>query len=102
LHDGYTSLSQKETVHNTAIDAVQYEIFWEITPEILAEFDADQNISDFNEINNNINMVYGSMGCPSLSMEPAFVLAKGEKKGCAARTPNPNREPSGNGAKPSP
>jgi len=89
LHDGYTSLSQKETVHNTAIDAVQYEIFWEITPEILAEFDADQNISDLNEINNNINMVYGSMGCPSLSMEPSSVLAKGEKKGaqCAPLTP---------------
>jgi hypothetical protein len=30
------------------------------------------------------------------------MLAPDEKKGCAARTPNPNREPSGNGAKPSP
>jgi len=61
LHDGYTSLRQKETGHCTAIDAVQYKIFREITPETLAKLDTDQNISDFNENNNYINMVYGSM-----------------------------------------
>jgi hypothetical protein len=93
LHDGYTSLSQKETVHDTANDAVQYEIFREITPETLAGFDKDQNISDFKEINNTINVVYGDMGWLSLATDPAPAHARGKKKGCAARTPNPNREP---------
>jgi hypothetical protein len=85
---------------------VQYEIFWEITPEILAEFDADQNISDFKENNNVIRMVYALMGRPSRPLATRSKTTKGkakdEKKGCAARTPNPNREPSGNGTKPSP
>jgi hypothetical protein len=102
LHDGYTSLSQKETSHDTAIDAVQYEIFREITPETLAEFDAGQNISDFKENNNSINMVYGSMDWVFVELVVTHALAADQKKGCAARTPNPNREPSGNGMKPSP
>ncbi|MDA8257858.1 MAG: hypothetical protein M0Z99_19895 [Betaproteobacteria bacterium] len=65
LHDGYTSHSQKETGHDTAIDAVQYEISGEITPEISVAFDKDQNISDFKENNNNIIMVYGAMDLAS-------------------------------------
>jgi hypothetical protein len=81
---------------------VQYEILGEITPEPLAEFDADQNISDFKENNNIISMVYTAMGWLSRSRAKPSVISRDEKKGCAARTPNPNREPSGNGAKPSP
>jgi len=85
---------------------VRYEIFREITPETLAEFDADQNISDFNQNNNVISMVYALMGRLSRPLATRPKMAKGktkdEKKGCAARTPNPNREPSGNSTKPSP
>ncbi|MDP2133769.1 MAG: hypothetical protein Q8J99_09175 [Sulfuritalea sp.] len=81
---------------------MQYEIFREITLETSARFDKDQNISDFNKNNNNINMVYGLMGWPSPPEIRQPGVPPGEKKGCATRTPNPNREPSGDGAKPSP
>jgi len=86
LHDGYTSHCQKETGHDTAIDAVQYEIFGEITPEILAAFDKDQNISDFNKNNNIISMVYGGMGPPSWPVAAKPGSVKGKKKG-AQRAP---------------
>jgi hypothetical protein len=58
-------IDKKKPLHDTVNDAVQYEIFGEITPYASATFDADQNISDFKENNNSINMVYAVMGCLS-------------------------------------
>jgi hypothetical protein len=72
---------------------VQYEIFREITPETLAGFDEDQNISNFKENNNIIIKVYGSMGYLSSATNPVADHVRRQKKGCATRTPNPNREP---------
>jgi hypothetical protein len=95
-------IDKKETGRDTTIDAVQYEIFREITPIASAKFDADQNISDFKENNNSKHMVYALIGRLSQPSAKALATLRDEKKGCAARTPNPNREPSGNGAKPSP
>jgi hypothetical protein len=77
------------------------EIWAQITLEFQAPFDAGQNISDFKNNNNEINMVYVWMGCPSCPRRMQ-VRRFDKKKGCAARTPNPNREPSGDGIQPSP
>jgi hypothetical protein len=68
---------------------VQYEIFREITPLTSAAFDADQNISDFNQINNNINRVYGLMDCFSLVSATGQTVSPDKKKGaqCAPLTP---------------
>jgi hypothetical protein len=59
---------------------VQYEILGKITPEPLAEFDADQNISDFKENNNVIRMVYDQMGRFSCSLATRSKSAKDKRK----------------------
>ncbi len=71
------------------------ENFRQITPVTPLPFDADQNISDFKGNNYYINMVYIAMAFDYRVKMCARLLNSGEKKGCAARTPNPNREPSG-------
>jgi hypothetical protein len=89
------------------------EFYGSITLETLVMIDAGQNISDFNENNNTISVGYGwiCLSCQGIAEQDArhqiagivpHPCRMGEKKGCAARTPNPNREPLGDGAKPSP
>jgi hypothetical protein len=65
---------------------VQYEIFGEITPETLAGFDADQNISDLKENNNSISKVYKLMGWFYGHPGARSQTAKDKKKG-AQRAP---------------
>jgi hypothetical protein len=76
------------------------ENFRQITLVTPSPFDADQNISDFKGNNNSISMVYIAMDFDCHVKILTKVLNLGEKKGCAARTPNPNREPSGTNLSP--
>jgi hypothetical protein len=71
------------------------ENFRQITLVTPSPFDADQNISDFKGNNCAISVVYLAMAFDCRAKIYANPLNSGEKKGCAARTPNPNREPSG-------
>jgi hypothetical protein len=81
---------------------VRVQTVRQITRGTLRQIDTGQNISNFNENNNTVREVFARIR-PAIWTEtfrrPGY---SGAKKGCAKRTPNPNREPLGNGAKPSP